>query len=515
MHHSGEFTAILRMRKWWLATPPSLPVLSPPPLMDLWGKVAASLGLGFTLIFNAFPDQLPFLPLGRTTPALLAAAWMVATGLIGPESAYKDIDHNTLAFLFGMMALKCLLAKHRFAIYLRQLLLWRHPSWQALMMRVGLLSAALSSIITNDATCVFLTPIVQEIALKMKYPMMPLMLAICTNANIGSAATITGNPQNVLIGSYSDISFWRFTVAVGPAAVAGVTVNLALLRLYAFLGIFADTENIRTEKRNSIDYYDYDDSDEEKQHATENTWLKEDAKGNKAPSRILTESDNLSELEEHIGGLSTDVKKKGNGKIGIGISFSLVVMLCLFLRGYNVGWSTAGVALMAMALEGIATQTSPSWVFNEVDWSIIGWFVGTFIVMLTFGKTDITTELWRYFIGGAKADYVSFLPLAKISIAALVFSNIVSNVPLILLMAPDIFSINDPTQQEFVWVVVSWVSTIAGNLTLLGSAANIIVAELNSTRHLTFFPYLKFGLPTTLIIVSLGLFILHGTSAIL
>jgi len=82
-----------------------------------------------------------------------------------------------------------------------------------------------------------------------------------------------------------------------------------------------------------------------------------------------------------------------------------------------------------------------------VDWSIIGWFVGTFIVMLTFGKTDITTELWRYFIGGAKADYVSFLPLAKISIAALVFSNIVSNVPLILLMAPDIFSINDPTQQ--------------------------------------------------------------------
>jgi len=122
---------------------------------------------------------------------------------------------------------------------------------------------------------------------------------------------------------------------------------------------------------------------------------------NIAPSRILTESDNLSELEEHIGGLSTDVKKKGNGKIGIGISFSLVVMLCLFLRGhsilrfldlpalylgtalarcncyffltsasslsgYNVGWSTAGVALMAMALEGIATQTSPSWVFNEV-----------------------------------------------------------------------------------------------------------------------------------------------------
>jgi len=69
--------------------------------------------------------------------------------------------------------------------------------------------------------------------------------------------------------------------------------------------------------------------------------------------------------------------------------------------------------------------------------------------------------------------------------------------------------------KEFVWVVVSWVSTIAGNLTLLGSAANIIVAELNSTRHLTFFPYLKFGLPTTLIIVSLGLFILHGTSAIL
>jgi Na+/H+ antiporter NhaD/arsenite permease-like protein len=68
--------------------------------------------------------------------------------------------------------------------------------------------------------------------------------------------------------------------------------------------------------------------------------------------------------------------------------------------------------------------------------------------------------------------------------------------------------------QEYVWVVVAWVSTVAGNLTLLGSAANIIVAELNTTRHLTFFQYLKFGFPTTLVIVTLGLVILYGTSAV-
>jgi Na+/H+ antiporter NhaD/arsenite permease-like protein len=169
----------------------------------------------------------------------------VATGLTGAEEAYRDIDYNTLTFLFGMMALKCLLAKHkysrlllcagcvwwvvrvaqrrdgavgyRFAIYLRRLLLWGRPSWRALLVRVGCLSAVLAPLITNDATCVFLTPIVEEIAIRsslslftlvipyvdsptthnpsfmshsFKYPMLPLMLAICTCANIGSSVSM-------------------------------------------------------------------------------------------------------------------------------------------------------------------------------------------------------------------------------------------------------------------------------------------------------------------------------------
>lgn len=487
--------------------------------MDVVGKVGASVGLGFTLIFNAFPS-LPFLPLGRTTPALLAAAWMVATGLTGAEEAYRDIDYNTLAFLFGMMALKCLLAKHKFAIYLRRLLLWGRPSWRALLVRVGCLSAVLAPLITNDATCVFLTPIVEEIAISFKYPMLPLMLAICTCANIGSAATITGNPQNVLIGSYGNLSYWKFVVAVGPAALAGTVVNVALLWLYGYVGLFRKDQIIGHRKRNSIDYDDYDDSDDEKQGVSESTWLKEEAQGNQTnqmqhveQSEYYSDTDVDEAFEDRVGAIG-DGKQEGRGRLGIALSFSLVVMMILFLLGCNVGWSTAGVALVAMAIEGIVTQTSPSWVFKEVDWNLIGWFAGTFIVMVTFGKTEITAQLWSGFIG-ADADFTAIGPLLKLTVAVLVLSNIVSNVPLILLMAPDILAMSDPHEQEYVWVVVAWVSTVAGNLTLLGSAANIIVAELNTTRHLTFLQYLKFGFPTTLLVVALGLVILQGTSAVL
>jgi Na+/H+ antiporter NhaD/arsenite permease-like protein len=82
----------------------------------------------------------------------------------------------------------------------------------------------------------------------------------------------------------------------------------------------------------------------------------------------------------------------------------------------------------------------------QVDWNLIGWFAGTFIVMVTFGKTEITAQLWSGFIG-ADADFTAIGPLLKLTVAVLVLSNIVSNVPLILLMAPDILAMSDPHEQ--------------------------------------------------------------------
>jgi hypothetical protein len=90
----------------------------------------------------------------------------------------------------------------------------------------------------------------------------------------------------VLIGSYGNLSYWKFVVAVGPAALAGTIVNVALLWLYAYLGLFRKDPNLGDRKRNPIDYDDYDDSDDEKQTASESTWLKEEARGTQSTRRV-------------------------------------------------------------------------------------------------------------------------------------------------------------------------------------------------------------------------------------
>lgn len=169
----------------------------------------------------------------------------------------------------------------------------------------------------------------------------------------------------------------------------------------------------------------------------------------------------------------------------------------------------------------------------QVDWNLIGWFTGTFIVVVTFGETDLTVQLWAAIIG-TDVDFTTFMPLVKLTVTVLALSNIVSNVPLILLLAPDILAMDDPQAQvgecsaspcslmadstavqEYAWIIVAWVSTVAGNLTLVGSAANIIVAELSSTQHLTFLRHLKFGFPVTPVIVVVGLVVLCGSSNVL
>jgi Na+/H+ antiporter NhaD/arsenite permease-like protein len=454
-------------------------------------KAAATAMLVLAMFFNAFPVPTSFLPLGRTTAVLLAAVGMVALDVTPGEEAYQDIDHNTLAFLFGMMAIKCLLEKHKFGHYLQSLLLMGGPSESSLLIRVGFLSAILSPFITNDGTCVFLTPVVEKIALNYEYQIMPLMLAICTCANIGSSATLTGNPQNVLIGAYSGLSYWKFLTIVGPAAFVGLLLNLAFLWVYSKLGWFSFADDItRTQ---------------------EEKFLLENSQGSYQTTDTnhqYTKNENNFELQGEVEKLSATEQY-----FNLAISFSLVVMMVMFFFWTNVGWITAGVALVTMALEGIATRQEPNWVFAEVDWNLLAWFSGVFIVMVGFGRTGITAQVWNWLMGTSVSPE-SLWAVTKLSVIVMTLSNIVGNVPIILLMAPDILAL-DPYEARLIWILISWVSTISGNSTLLGSAANIIVAELNTTKDLTFFRYFKFGFPTTIIVIVVGLAVIYLTSAIL
>src|SRR5690348_6727270 len=162
--------------------------------------------------------RLPGLRLDRAGAALVGASLMVASGTLTLDEAYRAIDLNTIALLLGMMIV---VANLRFAGFFQIANAWlarhaRHPL--ALLTGIVLIAGGLSAFLVNDTVCLMLTPLVAEAVLAMRRNPVPYLLALATASNIGSVATITGNPQNMIIGSLSHIPYADFAAALAPVA---------------------------------------------------------------------------------------------------------------------------------------------------------------------------------------------------------------------------------------------------------------------------------------------------------
>ena len=191
-------------------------------------KVAAVLIFLVTYVVVAI-GRLPGLRLDRAGAALVGASLMVAVGVLTPEAAYRAIDLDTITLLLGMMLV---VANLRLAGFFRLINGWavthaRHPL--ILLLAVTLVSGVLSAFLVNDTVCLVLTPLVLELVLRLRCNPVPYLLAIAMASNIGSTATITGNPQNMIIGSLTPIPYGTFTAALSPIAAVGLVLTAALL----------------------------------------------------------------------------------------------------------------------------------------------------------------------------------------------------------------------------------------------------------------------------------------------
>ena len=175
--------------------------------------------------------QLKILPLNRPAAALLGAVLMIATGVMTPERAYRAINYDTLVLLLGMMLISAYLYLARFFEWAAELVLNYSQTPARLLLYVTLTSGILSALLVNDTICLLLTPLVVAVIRRGKLPLLPYLIALATSANIGSVATLVGNPQNMIIGHFSRISFLGFSRALLPAAIVGLAINFCILRL--------------------------------------------------------------------------------------------------------------------------------------------------------------------------------------------------------------------------------------------------------------------------------------------
>jgi Na+/H+ antiporter NhaD/arsenite permease-like protein len=273
----------------------------------------------------------------------------------------------------------------------------------------------------------------------MKVDPMPHLIGLATAANVGSAGTITGNPQNIYIGVHSGITYLRFAARLLPLACLGLAINYLVVWLVY-----------------------------RKQLAPFETQKLADA----------------TEVPHNAGPLFLQVK-------------SVVVTLAAVIL-FFAGLPLELVALAAAALV-LLDRIKPEKIYREVDWSLLVMFTGLFIVVHAFQVHVVVgwnVESWSWLL-----DH----PAELLSLVSLGLSNLVSNVPAVLLLEP-VVQVAPAATKESAWLALAMSSTFAGNLTILGSIANLIVVEgaRRGGVEIGFREYLKVGVPLTLLTTGLG-----------
>jgi Na+/H+ antiporter NhaD/arsenite permease-like protein len=394
--------------------------------------------------------KVPGLRMDRAGIALVGATLMLVTGCLTLDAAVRpdSIDYKTLAILFGMMVVIAFLRLSGFFLQLSECALRRMRTPLGLLgVTIGL-SGLLSAFLINDIVCLTLTPLVLHIARRLRFDPIPHLVALATAANIGSTGTITGNPQNIFIGSHSGISYLRFAFRLFPVAAIGLALNFLIVGLVYRARLRGDnTTGERPGENGSL-------------AETEGRPLR-------APHRWLLRK-------------------------SVAVTLATVV---LFFTGLPLELIALGAA--ALLLIG---RVKPEKVYHQIDWGLLVMFTGLFIVVHAF-QVHVVSK-W----GIEHWDGLSSPPVGLLSLISAALSNLVSNVPAVLLLEPIVQSI-PATGRETAWLALAMSSTLAGNLTVLGSVANLIVVE-NANRQgveISFWDYCKVGTPLTIVTLLVGI----------
>jgi Na+/H+ antiporter NhaD/arsenite permease-like protein len=346
-----------------------------------------------------------------------------------------------------MMVVVVFLRRAGFFARLAGWALGRVRSPKALLAVTMILSGTLSAILVNDVVCLALAPLVLHLTRRLGLDPRPHLVGLAVASNLGSAATLTGNPQNMIIGGLSNISYLRFASKLAPPALMGLVLGYGIT-LLAY--------------RRALQATPLDPNKQEGKR-----------EGNKVEERV-----------------------PDGWRHAVLLIKSLVVTIAAIVL-FFAGFPMAIVALGAAAIL-LLDRVKPEKVYNRIDWSLLVMFAGLFVVVQAFEVRVLAASgvgKWA-----ARAD-----PIWMLSGLSAALSNLVSNVPAVLLFKPVIPAMPEAAQ-ETAWLTLALSSTFAGNLTILGSVANLIVVEQARKEGVTIglWDYCRVGIPVTLLTLLLG-----------
>jgi Na+/H+ antiporter NhaD/arsenite permease-like protein len=378
--------------------------------------------------------KFPGLKIDRPGAAIIGAVLMFTTGAVRAHNALYLIHFGTVVLLFSMMVVVAYLHLAGFFDWITDQVVTRLKPHH-LLPTVIFLSGLLSAFFVNDIICLVMVPFVLKIARRMGVKPIPYLLAVATASNIGSTATITGNPQNILIGSLSGIQYRDFLWHLAPVALVGLFLDWLVLWWIYFRGRVHDVRTEAIAEAVQID-----------------------------PGALL---------------------KPG-------------LVAALVLAGFLAGFPPPLVAAVGAAIMLITRTRDPHLVYEEVDWGLLVFFIGLFLIVGGAENVGLTQRLLGF------GERFNLQHLGVFTLVTAILSNLVSNVPAVMLLKSLVTQFPDP---HSAWLTLAMASTLAGNLTVTGSVANIIVVErARKEAAITFFDYFRIGLPVTLLTLLFGWF---------
>jgi len=395
--------------------------------------------------------RIRFLPLDRPSTAMIGGTLMVLLGIVPFGEAVRDaINWETLILLLGMMIVVAHLKRAGFFEFVSTWILIRAKTPRRLLGLLIATSGILSALFVNDTICVLFTPIVLGAVLRARLKPVPFLIALVTSANIGSVMTLTGNPQNMLVGIFSGIPYGTFFLLMAPIGVVGLLLDWAILR-----------------------------------------WLyRRDLDGSFDASGLSLPALDRAAIQRVLG-------------VVVLMTAGFLLPLERWIPELEAGQKLPLVALAGAGLVTLMGRARPSEAFAEVDWGLLVFFAGLFVVISGVNRTGLLPELHR------RAAPLFGPSGGGLTVFTVALSNLVSNVPYVLV-------VRNWVSGSYEWSLVAMASTFAGNLTIVGSVANMIVLELSRDQaKIGFFEYLKAGVPVTLATTAAGfllLYLFHGAT---
>ena len=384
--------------------------------------------------------RLPKINIDRPSAAFFGAVAMVVLGVLDLKEAVEAIDYNTIILLLGMMIIiSTLQIDGFFSLIARKTLSWSRTPFRLLVI-ITFVTGVASAFLVNDAVVLLFTPVIITICRASRLNPVPFLIAEILSSNTGSAMTITGNPQNMLIGINSGIDYSVFFYKLLPVSLLGMVLIVYMVRWF-----------YRSHFRNG--------------------------------TVIAAPTEKFEYRYESM-------------KYSVPIFLGVVI---LFFIGKIVGLSIPVIAILGAALILIFGKVRPSEVIRNVDWVLLLFFATLFIVVEGAVKAGLMDAFIHSSILTEDMDGI-----VKLHGLSLIMSQIVSNVPYTVMMLP----VLKPVQGDILWLTLASASTLAGNATIIGAMANLIVIESAEKMNVTikFLEFFKIGMVVTLLsfLISAG-----------